>query len=148
MRDDEVNIIYVDDDEDDRFLFEEAIKLTGKRVNLTLLADGLQLVKTLQEKNDYHLVFLDLNLPIKNGIDILKEIRNADINPNVKIIILSTSENPKDIKTTYALNALLYVKKPFTFIEMVKALKYVLNNNTVLQLPVPLKSFTYNTSHV
>lgn len=148
MGSDEINIIYVDDDADDRFLFEEAINLTGQKVNLTMFSDGLQLVKILKENNfGYHLIFLDLNLPIKNGIDLLKEIRDADTNREVKIIILSTSENPVDIETAHALNAVLYVKKPYTFTEMVYTLKDILKKINTLLLPTPLKSFIYHISN-
>ncbi|HUR30799.1 MAG TPA: response regulator, partial [Saprospiraceae bacterium] len=73
-----LHILLADDDEDDRLIFKEAINEVRIKTKLTMVNDGVQLMEYLQTTEDElpHIVFLDLNMPRKGGIDCLKEIRN------------------------------------------------------------------------
>lgn len=144
-----IRVMYVDDDPDDRYLFETALNLTGYNVDLTLLPDGIQLIEILKKNNfNYHLLFLDLNMPVKSGIELLRDIEDLNEEHQLKIIILSTSDNHADIQTTHSLNATLYIKKPNGFDELVNSLKDILLNKDRLEIPASLKTFRYYSKHV
>jgi len=73
------------------------------------------------------MIFLDLNMPVKNGIECLKEIRNDKKLDNLPIIVYTTSDNPRDIDTCFDLRANLYVVKPTSFESIIKTLKKIIN---------------------
>jgi CheY-like chemotaxis protein len=73
------------------------------------------------------MIFLDLNMPVKNGIECLEEIRSDKKLDWLPVIIYTTSDNPKDIETCYSLKANLYVVKPTSFESIIKTLKKIIN---------------------
>lgn len=111
-------IFIADDDEDDRMLFLDAMQDLNLPAAVESASDGQELLntlyKTMQRLPD--LIFLDINMPIKNGFDCLEEIRSND-GPlkEVKIIMLSTSKSPDNIELSYKLGADFYAVKPSTF---------------------------------
>jgi DNA-binding response OmpR family regulator len=76
-----------------------------------------------------HILFLDLNMPYKNGLDCLKEIRADQRFKNVSIAIYSTSSSEKDIENTFVEGANIYIKKPNDFSELKKVIKEVVHMN-------------------
>ena len=126
-----LHILLADDDEDDRLIFKEAINEVKVKTKLTVVNDGVQLMDYLHETEDElpHIVFLDLNMPRKGGIECLKEIR---IDPNLKdlsIAIYSTSASEEDIEDTFIKGANVYIKKPNDFNTLVKVLSEVITIN-------------------
>lgn len=112
-------IIYLaDDDEDDRMLFFDAVLDLKLHVAITAAGDGVELLDMLSKtvKHLPEIIFLDINMPGKNGFDCLGEIRSAkgDLK-KVKIVMLSTSKNPENIDLSYKLGADFYAVKPSTF---------------------------------
>jgi CheY-like chemotaxis protein len=112
-------IIYIaDDDEDDRMLFSDAVLDLKLPALVRAAEDGQQLLDMLSNavKHLPEIIFLDINMPRKNGFDCLEEIRNTkgDLK-KVKIIMLSTSSNPENIELSKELGADLYAVKPSTF---------------------------------
>ena len=75
MGNDFLNVVLADDDEDDRFLFGEAIKQLSIKTKLSLFKDGQELMDNLfsNEMERPNLLFLDLNMPVKNGMQCLRE---------------------------------------------------------------------------
>ena len=111
-------IYMADDDEDDRMLFLDAVHDLNLPASVTAVEDGMELLDKLSQavKHLPEMIFLDINMPRKNGFDCLEEIRSAKSDlKKVKIIMLSTSSNPENIEQSYALGADFYAVKPSTF---------------------------------
>ena len=126
-----LNILLADDDEDDRLIFKDAINEVKVRTNVTMVNDGIQLMEYLTREGIElpHIVFLDLNMPRKGGIECLKEIRNNENLRNLSIAIYSTSSSEEDIEETFVKGANIYIKKPNDFPSLVKVLAEVITIN-------------------
>jgi len=112
-----LNILLADDDECDRFLFMEVFKGTAMNVEIHTVNDGVQLMDYLKTIDTPlpDLLFLDLNMPRKNGLECLKEIRSNEKLKDLAIAIYSTSGTEKDIEETFNNGANIYIKKPNDF---------------------------------
>lgn len=121
-------IIYMaDDDEDDRMLFLDAVDELGIPVKLKQAEDGQRLLDILYRRVRQlpEIIFLDINMPAKNGFECLREIRGSDMPfRNLKVIMLSTSGSAENIELSYELGADFYAVKPNTF----QGLKDLLHN--------------------
>lgn len=118
-------VFYVDDDVDDLDFFKEAISEINDSVSL--FDGGDKLLTTLFDLSIYpSVIFLDLNMPIKSGFDVLKEIKNSTKSKNIPVIILTTSINPSDIELCKKLGANLYIRKPTSVDCLKNAIKFVL----------------------
>lgn len=126
-----INIMLADDDEDDRNFFNDAIKELKINNNLTVFQNGRELMDYLEHPNTIlpHILFLDLNMPSKNGNECLKEIRQNSKFKDISIAIYSTSSAEKDIEETFVGGANIYIKKPNDFTNLKKVLKEVVNIN-------------------
>jgi CheY-like chemotaxis protein len=122
------NIFLADDDEDDQFMFQEALQEIVASTNLVTANDGEQLMETLHNLKgnlpDVH--FLDLNMPRKNGFQCLREIRLNEKFSSLPTIIFSTSYEPDVIERLYKSGADHYIKKPTEFNELKKIIERVL----------------------
>ncbi|MDA0739333.1 MAG: response regulator [Nitrospirae bacterium] len=130
---DKTNILIIEDNPADVRLLEEALKESTLNPTLYVLADGSIAIRFLDEvkgKNSQglpHLILLDLNLPQKNGFEILKHIKDDKTLKRIPVIVLSSSQNPDDIAKAYELHANCYLTKPVDlepFFEIVKAVEY------------------------
>lgn len=111
-------IYLADDDEDDRELFVEALREVDPSVILTQAEDGMQLMHILSTISDPipEILFLDINMPGKSGLECLEEIRKKEgIAKEINIIILSTSNDPANIEKALELGANFYAVKPNSF---------------------------------
>jgi len=126
-----LNIVLVDDDEDDRMLFAEAIEEISIRTKLSLFNHGQELMDYLVLPNVVlpSLIFLDLNMPIKNGMECLKEIRSNSKLKDLCVAIYSTSSSENDIEETFLNGANIYVKKPDNFAKLREVVEKVLQLN-------------------
>jgi CheY-like chemotaxis protein len=122
-----VRILLADDDIDDRELFQEAMSETGFPLDVQLAEDGSRLIELLKaEKKLPDIIFLDLNMPNKNGKECLVEIRKNSYYNHIPIVIYSTSSSNRDIDETFENGANLYVRKPSSFNELLLITKNVL----------------------
>ena len=112
-----IHIILADDDEGDRLIFKEAFEELDIKHIIHIVDDGKQLMDYLTKKNAIlpHLIFIDLNMPCKNGLECLQEIRRNEKFKNISIAIYSTSALEKDIDETFHNGANIYIKKPNNF---------------------------------
>ena len=111
------NILLAEDDEDDYILFCEVIKDYEGQLTLKWIKNGEELMKALrQEKAD--IIFLDINMPIKNGFECLTEIRNDDQLKDLPIVIFSTSNDNKLVNRMYNAGANLYLCKPTEYTKL------------------------------
>lgn len=112
-------IFYTDDDADDVHVFSQALKEVDKSVALQVSECGNELIKSLHNPPPTpSLIFLDLNMPGKDGRQTLKEIKTNERFKDYPVIIFSTSSNPDDIDYTYKHGANLYVRKPSKYTEL------------------------------
>jgi CheY-like chemotaxis protein len=127
-----LHIILADDDIDDRFFFDKALKEIPIPSRLTTVNDGEQLMNYLIEHYDDlpDVLFLDLSMPRKTGIECLSEIKENEKLKDLSVIMLSTSF-PRDnkyeqniIKTLFTIGALDYIRKPGDY----QTLKHVIHN--------------------
>ena len=135
------NIFLADDDEDDRKFFEDALKKVSIPTQLTLSNDGLELMSNLEtviEPPPPDIIFLDLNMPRKNGFQCLEEIRSTHKLKNIPVVIFSTTANEDSVNRTYQHGANHYICKPHSFELLVKAIETVLTLE-MWQKPQPPK---------
>ena len=114
MNNEQIHILLADDDEADRLLFSETLDELEIKPILHTVNNGVELMAYLNKKNVQlpHIVFLDLNMPRKNGLECLKEIRNNDKLKSISIAIYSTSVNENDMDETFRYGANIYISKP------------------------------------
>jgi len=112
-----LRILLADDDEIDRLFFKEAFEELIIKTTVQTFNDGKQLMDYLAKKDILlpHILFLDLNMPRKNGIECLKEIRRINEFNGISIAIYSTSTSEKDMEETFRNGANIYIKKPADF---------------------------------
>lgn len=111
-----LRILLADDDEGDRLIFGEAMGELELNLKVQTVNNGMQLIEHLTKSTILpHLVFLDLNMPRKNGLECLKEIRSNERFAAISIAIYSTSASEKDIEETFLNGANVYIKKPNNF---------------------------------
>jgi len=109
-----LRILLADDDESDRFLFKEVLEELKVKTTVHTVNDGVYLMDYLSQEDTPlpHLIFLDLNMPRKNGLECLKEIRKDERLNAISIVIYSTSSAEKDIEEAFLSGANVYIKKP------------------------------------
>ncbi len=111
-------ILLIEDNPGDILLTLEAFKECGQKHNISSVKDGVEALKYLQKENTYSnsvtpdIILLDLNLPKKDGRQVLEEIKKDEKLKKIPVIILSTSKNENDIIKSYELNANCYIAKP------------------------------------
>jgi len=120
------HIVLADDDADERQFFLDALLEAQPDMTLATVDNGERLMKHLRELDTSpDCIFLDLNMPRKNGKECLLELRKNPKTEKIPIIIYSTSLNWRDIDETYRLGATCFVRKPDNFGE----LKDILTDN-------------------
>ena len=129
-------ILLVEDNEDDVFLMKRALKNAGIKNPLRVAEDGQQAMDYLSgigayaDRTQYPipaLVFLDLKLPMRKGLDVLAWIRKQPHLEGVVVVVLTSSNEPSDLKQSYRLGANSYVVKPPTasqLLDLAKAFKW------------------------
>jgi len=123
------NILLADDDDDDRLLFTDVLREHGLESRLTFALNGEHLMTLLRSENLPDVLFLDLNMPLKNGIECLEEIRSDEKLKDLPVVIFSTSAHPGTISQMYDIGAHLYVRKPNDFGALRQAISEVLKRN-------------------
>ena len=113
-----VHVLLAEDDEDDRFLFEQILTTSSISVFLTTVEDGeklLNLLETISAPPPPDVIFIDINMPLKNGIECLAQIRGNKKFDKVPVFMFSTSVYKHDVDLAYQLGANLYIPKQLFF---------------------------------
>jgi CheY-like chemotaxis protein len=115
------SVFIVDDDEDDRESIKDAFLENKHHYNYVFMSNGDQLLEYLvaNPPRENTLILLDLNMPGKDGRDILKEIKNARNLKPIPVIVLTTSSSERDKQTSYELGANCFVTKPDSYNDLV-----------------------------
>ncbi|MGO4773213.1 response regulator [Flavobacterium sp. W22_SRS_FK3] len=123
----DITIFYTDDDEDDLSIFADAVESLKKKIKLQTYTGGEKLLNAIfNSPPKPNVVFLDLNMPGKNGFDVLEELRNNEEKINIPIIIFSTSNEPGIIEKCLALGANLFITKPVLMRDITKSIEHAL----------------------
>jgi CheY-like chemotaxis protein len=124
------NIFYADDDVEDVEFFRDALAQIDSSLVLTASNDGDELLDRLQSPPPTpHLIFLDLNMPRKNGFEVLSEIRSNESLSHYPVIIFSTTTDQDAIAKTRQLGANRFVSKPSSFNGMKKVIRTCLETD-------------------
>src|SRR3954451_8069588 len=116
-----IEILLVEDDAGDTLMIREAFQDNKITNNLTSLTDGEQALAYLRREGEYagavrpDLILLDLNLPRRDGREVLEEIKKDDDLGRIPVVVLTTSAADEDILRSYQLHANAYVTKPVDF---------------------------------
>lgn len=123
------SIFLADDDEDDCLLFEDALREVCSSTELTTANDGVELINLMQTSvpPPPDVIFLDLNMPRKNGFECLELIRKTKQWKDIPIVIFSTAGQEDIIKKVYEQGANYFIRKPGSFIKLKQAISQVLN---------------------
>jgi response regulator RpfG family c-di-GMP phosphodiesterase len=122
------NVFYTDDDPDDQEMFIDAIHEIADNVKVSTQKNGKELLNLLQTPPPVpNIVFLDLNMPIKNGYEVLTEIKNIEHARNLPVIVFTTSDHAEAVEKTRQLGARLYVTKPTSYFTLKSMLKDIMS---------------------
>ncbi|MBC7925893.1 MAG: response regulator [Bryobacteraceae bacterium] len=137
-----VEVLLVEDNPGDVRLTQEALKDGKVTVNLTVASDGVEAIELLKRKGPFSgktrpdLILLDLNLPRKNGREVLEEIKADEDLKRIPVIIMTTSKAEQDIYKAYNLNANCYITKPVDLDEFLNVVRSIENFwLTIVTLP-------------
>lgn len=113
-----VEVLLVEDDEAEADLTREILEYESISVRLNTVEDGMEAMAYLLQQGEYanavrpDVILLDLNMPRKDGREVLKELKNDDQLKHIPVLVLTNSSSEKDILTAYYLGANCYLKKP------------------------------------
>jgi two-component system, chemotaxis family, response regulator Rcp1 len=126
-----VQILLVEDNPGDVGLTIEALKEAKVLNKLTVVKDGIEALSLLRRQGQHahaarpDLILLDLNLPKKDGREVLAEIKADDNLKRIPVIILTTSQNEQDVVKSYNLYANCYITKPLDLDQFIKVVKSI-----------------------
>jgi CheY-like chemotaxis protein len=126
-----IEVLLVEDDPGDVLLIREAFEFNKVHNNLHVVNDGEQALHFLRKEGEYHealrpdLVLLDLNLPRKDGREVLAEAKSDPELRTIPIVVLTTSEAEEDVLKSYQLHANAYVTKPVDFERFVSIVRQI-----------------------
>ena len=124
----ELNILLADDDTDDCLFFKEAVTEFIPATNFSAVHDGEQLMQVLGNETNKlpDILFLDLNMPRKNGFECLTEIKQHKKLRNLPVVIFSTSGSHDNMSVLFKTGADVYIRKPSNFEQLVRIIKHAL----------------------
>lgn len=148
LQGDSVEILLVEDNPGDARLASEALIESKLKNNLNIVRDGIEAMDYLNKRGKYEkvttpdLVLLDLNLPKKDGREVLAEIKSDDNLKRIPVVILTTSAAEEDILKSYNLHANCYITKPIDLNQFMKVVKSIEDFwITIVKLPSDYRKF-------
>ncbi|MBH8566440.1 response regulator [Nostoc sp. CENA67] len=126
-----VTILMADDDDEDGMLVREALAESQLPIELYIVRNGEELLDYLYNRGQYTdikiaprpgLILLDLNMPKKHGLEVLKDIKTDPYLRRIPVVVLTTSGAEEDIYHTYDLGANSFIIKPVTFTSLVEVI--------------------------
>ncbi|MGI8960567.1 MAG: response regulator [Bryobacteraceae bacterium] len=125
-----LRILLVEDSPSDVRLIKEALKQTPLEVQITLARDGVEAMEYLHKSevglaNRPDMILLDLNLPRKNGSEVLAEVKAAPHLKQIPVLVMTSSRADEDIKQAYSLNANCYITKPANLQDYVDVVRSI-----------------------
>lgn len=127
----DVFILIAEDDADDRFLLQTAFEEKGFNDRLEFVENGIDLIASLNERqkktipNYPKFILLDLNMPKKDGREVLRELKQHEVYKKIPIVIFTTTRNENEIRRCYEMGANTYVIKPANFTELLNTIEQI-----------------------
>jgi two-component system response regulator len=128
---DVIDVLLVEDDPGDVLMTQEVFAASPIHSTLHVVGDGEQAMHFLRRAGDFtgaprpRLILLDLNLPRRNGLEVLAEVKADDDLLTIPVVILTTSQAQADIQASYRLHANAYITKPANFDLFTEAIQQV-----------------------
>jgi CheY-like chemotaxis protein len=124
------SILIAEDDPDDRFLLKKAFEENKAEETIVFVENGIKALEFLKKIRDTNHVFpdliiLDLNMPFRDGKEVLREIKEDSVLRRIPILVLSTSSNEAIIDKCYELGANTYIVKPLSFERLLKVVEQI-----------------------
>lgn len=126
-----IDILVVDDNPADIRLVQEILKKGKMLINLNAVLDGMEAMEYLRKEGKYKdasrpdLILLDLNMPIKDGREVLEEIKSDDKLKTIPVIVMTISKAEEDILRSYNLHANAYIVKPIELDQFINVIKSI-----------------------
>jgi CheY-like chemotaxis protein len=126
-----IEVLLVEDDPGDVVLTKEAFADNKVGNNLHVVSDGEEALRFLRHEGEFaesprpDLILLDLNLPRKDGREVLEEVKEDPELRRIPVVVLTTSEAEEDILRSYHLHANAYVAKPVDFAQFIKVVRHI-----------------------
>ena len=126
-----IDVLLVEDDPGDVLLIREAFADNKVRNRLHKVSDGVEALAFLRREGDYadvpqpDLVLLDLNLPRKDGREVLAEVKSDEALQQIPVVVLTTSKAEEDVLRSYKLHANAYVTKPVDFDRFIEVVRQI-----------------------
>ena len=126
-----IEILLVEDNPGDVRLTIEALKEAKVINHLTVVRDGVEALTFLRRQDPYaaaprpHLIVLDLNLPKKDGREVLADIKADDTLKRIPVVVLTTSQDEQDVLKSYNLHANCYITKPVDLDQFVRVVRSI-----------------------
>ena len=126
-----IDVLLVEDDPGDVLLIQEAFEDNKVRNRLHVVADGVEALAFLRREGEFadapqpDLVLLDLNLPRKDGREVLAEVKADETLQHIPIVVLTTSKAEEDVLRSYKLHANAYVTKPVDFDRFIEVVRQI-----------------------
>ena len=136
-----VKVVLADDDKDDQEIFEDALNEASIPAELKTVDNGQELLDHLKDPSEPNpdIIFLDINMPVKSGKEVLAEIKADETLKDIPTVVISTSDHPRDIEDTFKAGANLFVRKPFSFSSLIIMLKKIFMLKWAGELFKPLR---------
>jgi CheY-like chemotaxis protein len=136
-----INILLADDDEADCLLFKDALEELPVSALLTIVHNGEELIEEITKKEGKFpdVLFLDLNMPRKNGLASLGQIKRNTELQNLPVIIFSTASDAETVKNVFRNAAHYYISKPPDFLQLKKVIYEALTLIMQKDNPLPLR---------
>ena len=124
----QLNVLLADDDIDDCNFFERALKELPLPTDLTTVHDGEALMRMLLGETGQlpHVIFLDINMPRKNGFECLNELKQNDRLKDIPVIMFSTSNSRDAMDSLFKTGADVYIRKPGNFDQLKELIHHAL----------------------
>ena len=126
-----IEVLLVEDDLGDVVLIQEAFEDNKVRNRLHCVSDGVDALRFLRRQDEFadaprpDLILLDLNLPRKDGREVLAEIKGDDALRHIPVVVLTTSKAEEDVLRSYKLHANAYVTKPVDFDRFIEVVRQI-----------------------
>jgi chemotaxis family two-component system response regulator Rcp1 len=126
-----IDILLVEDNPGDADLAREALENSKLHNDLSVVGDGVEAMDFLRRKGKYaqaprpDLILLDLNLPKKDGREVLAEIKGDPDLKRIPVVILTMSKDEEDVLTSYNLHANCFITKPIDLTQFMKVVKSI-----------------------